>query len=358
LNLVRAPLGFDPTGVVTATVPMNFMQYAKDDQRWAVLTDVLRRIGTVPGVDQVSAGGRLPFAAWQVTRRVGRTDKPDMPAIVATQQIVTSGYLKVMGTPLLQGRDFTAEDVTGQHSVAIVDERLAHRLWPEGALGKRLLYRSGRTVQNLEIVGITVPVRVNRVRDDEIPNFFSPYHIFPHEMSLAIKTKLSAASLAPAIQRAVKEASTGRAAFDIRPMSDYVEGSIGDSRFLLVVLGAFAASCVLLTAVGLYGTLAYLISQRTREFGIRLALGSGIPAIVGMVVREGALLTASGIGVGLTGALVAARAIRQLLYNVAPFDSLTLAGVISLLAMVALAAAVGPAWRAARIDPNISLRGD
>jgi len=197
---------------------------------------------------------------------------------------------------------------------------------------------------------------MTRVGDDDTPNFFVPYHVHPGEMSLVIKTRESAASLAPAIRRAAMEANTGRAPFDIRPMSDYVADSIGDTRFLLIVLGVFAAACVLLTAVGLYGTLAYLISRRKREFGIRMALGSGIPAIVGMVVREGVLLTACGAAVGLVGALAAGRAIRQLLYNVAPFDRLTLAGVISLLAVVSLAAAAAPAWRAARIDPNSSLR--
>jgi predicted permease len=356
--LLEAPLGFRPAGVVTATLPLNFLHYATDDQRSAILHDVLRRVGSVPGVDSVSAGGRLPFTPWQVTRRVGRAEQPDIPGIVSTQQSTVEGYLRVMGTPLLQGRDFNAEDFTAKRPVAIVDDRLAHRLWPEGALGKRLFYRSGRTIQELEIVGVTAPVRATRVRDEEVPHFFVPYHVYPIELSLVIKTRQSAAALAPAIRRAALEANTGRAAFDIRPMSSYVDDSIGDTRFLLVVLAAFACACVLLASVGLYGTLAYLISQRTREFGIRMALGSGIAVIVGMVVREGALLTASGVALGMAGALAVAGAIRQFLYNVAPFDRLTLAGVIGLLAMVALCAAAAPAWRAARIDPNQTLRGD
>jgi len=207
-------------------------------------------------------------------------------------------------------------------------------------------------------VGITAPVRVTRVRDEDIPHFFVPLHAYAIEMTAVIKTRETASSLAPAIRRAVNQANTGRAAFDIRPMDAYVADSIGDTRFLLVVLAVFAASCVLLASVGLYGTLAYLISRRTREFGIRLALGSGIPAIVALVVREGALLTASGAAIGLAGALAAAGAIRQLLYNVAPFDLSTLAAVIGLLALVSIAAAAVPAWRAARIDPNTSLRCD
>ncbi len=356
VNLAEAPIGFNPSSIVTAKLPLNFMRYATDGQRWVVLRDVLEALRTAPGVEAVSAAGPLPFTTWQVTRRVGRAEHPEIPGILATQQTAIHGYLPLVGTPLLQGRDFTLEDITAKRPVAIVDDRLARRLWPEGALGKRIAVQSGRNRQELEIVGITAPVRVTRVRDEDIPHVFVPYHVYPIEMSLTIKTRESAASLAPAIRRAALAADTGRAAFDIRPMSDYVADSIGDTRFLLVVLGVFAAACVLLTAVGLYGTLAYLISQRTREFGIRMALGSGVPAIVGMVVREGVLLTACGGAVGLIGALAAGRAIRQLLYNVAPFDRLTLAGVISLLAVVSLAAAAAPAWRAARIDPNTSLR--
>jgi predicted permease len=358
VNLVGAPLGFNPAGVLTARLPVNLMRYPKEEQRWQVHRDVLERLRSTPGVEAVSAANPLPFSTWQAMRRVGRADHPDIPGILATQQNVLQGYVSLVGTPILQGRDFTAEDIEAKRPVAIVDDRLARRLWPEGALGRHLVRQSAKDGLELEIVGVTAPVRMTRVRDDDTPHFFVPYHVYPAEMSLVIKTKETAASLAPAIRRAAIEANTGRAPFDIRPMSDYVADSIGDTRFLLLVLGVFAAACVLLTAVGLYGTLAYLISQRKREFGIRMALGSGIPAIVAMVVREGALLTASGAAVGLVGAVVVARAIRQLLYNVAPFDWLTLVGVVGLLAIVALAAAAAPAWRAARIDPNTSLRGD
>jgi putative ABC transport system permease protein len=358
VNLVGAPLGFNPAGVLTARLPLNMMQYSTEEQRWAVHRDVLERLRSTPGVEAVSAANPLPFSPWQWIRRVGRAEQPEIPGILATQQAVLHGYLPLVGTQLLQGRDFTLDDIKEKRPIAIVDDRLARRLWPEGALGRHLAIQNGKSRLELEVVGVTAPVRMTRVRDDDTPHFFVPYHVYPAEMSLVIKTRQSAVAMGTAIQRAASEAKTGRAAFDIRPMSDYVADSIGDTRFLLLVLSAFAASSVLLTAVGLYGTLAYLISQRTREFGIRMALGSGISAIVGMVVREGAMLTASGAAVGLVGAVVVARAIRQLLYNVAPFDRMTLVGVVGLLALVALAAAAAPAWRAARIDPNVSLRGD
>jgi predicted permease len=358
VNLVEVPLGFNPAGVVTAKLPLNFKLYPDDGQRWPVYRDVLERLRAIPGVDAVSAASPLPFASWQVMRRVGRAEQPEIPGIVATQQTALDGYLPLVGTQLLQGRDFTAEDITANRPVVMVDDRMARRLWPEGALGRRLAIESGKTRQELEIVGITAPVRVTSLRDDDIPHYFVPFHVYSIEMTAVIKTRETAASLAPAIRRAVTAANTGRAAFDIRPMDTYVADSIGDTRFLLVVLAVFAASCVLLASVGLYGTLAYLISRRTREFGIRLALGSAIPAIVALVVREGALLTASAAAIGLAGALAAAGAIRQFLYNVTPFDLSTLAAVIGLLALVSIAAVAGPSWRAARIDPSTSLRCD
>jgi putative ABC transport system permease protein len=177
-------------------------------------------------------------------------------------------------------------------------------------------------------------------------------------MTLVVKTRQTAAALGPTILSAVAASHTGRAAFDIRPMSEYVTDSIGDVRFTMWGLAAFAAASVSLAAVGLYGTLAYLIAQRTREFGIRLALGSTVRAIVVMVMREGALLAAAGAALGLAGASAVMGAIRQLLYNVSPFDGVTLFGVVALVALVAVAATVVPAWRATRIEPTVALRSE
>jgi putative ABC transport system permease protein len=141
-------------------------------------------------------------------------------------------------------------------------------------------------------------------------------------------------------------------------MSDYVTDSIGDTRFILFVLAAFAGASVLLAAVGLYGTLAYLTAQRTREFGIRLALGSSVRAIVAIVMREGVLLAVAGTALGLAGVAAVTSAIRGLLYGVRPLDGVTLLAVAGLVAMVAVAAAGVPAWRATRIDPQTSLRSE
>jgi ABC-type antimicrobial peptide transport system permease subunit len=177
-------------------------------------------------------------------------------------------------------------------------------------------------------------------------------------MSLVIRTPNSAERLAPRIKAAVDRARAGQAVFDIRPMSEYVSDSIGDTRFMVFVLTAFAGASVLLAAIGLYGTLTYLTLQRTREFGIRLAIGSSFRAIVAIVVQESALLTLVGTVLGLLGASAVAQTIRGMLYGVHPIDTVTLIAVVALVAIIALSSAGIPAWRAAHIDPQISLRSE
>jgi putative ABC transport system permease protein len=357
LNLLHSPLGFNPANVVTARVPVNFKRYPQTEQKWAWLRDVLDRVRALPGVQSVSAADPLPLAGQQ-PRRVGRADQPDAPPILATQQIALPGYLGVIGTPLREGRDFTDDDIAAQRGVTIIDERLAKRLWPEGAIGKRLsVYRTGWR-HDLEVVGITGAVRTTRVRDETIPHFVMPYGDYPVGMSLVIRTYQTAERLAPGIRRAVDAAHGGWPAFDIRPMSAYVADSIGDTRFIMFVLAAFAAASVLLAAGGLYGTLAYLTTQRAREFGIRLALGSSASAIVAIVMREGFLLAVAGAAMGLVGVAAVTGAIRELLYGVRPLDGVTLVGVVGLVGIVALGAASVPAWRATRNDPQASLRSE
>ena len=355
VNLMHSPLGFDPANVITAKAPFNLERYPTTERQWALLRDVFDRVRVLPGVQAVSAASPLPLAPNQEKRRVGRADRPGAPPILATQQGIAPGYLGAIGTPLREGRDFTDSEVSSGRDVAIIDERLAKRLWPEeGAIGKRLaVFRTGRR-HDLEVVGVTAAVRATRVRDDDIPHFMMP----SAEISLVIKTHETAARMAPGIKRATEAAQGGRAPFDIRPMSGYVSDSIGDTRFILFVLAAFAAASVLLAAVGLHGTLAYLTALRTREFGIRLALGSSVSGIVAIVMREGALLAVAGAGLGLLGAGALTRAIQDLLYGVRPLDGVTLLGVAGLVGIAALAAAAAPAWRAARTDLRAALRSE
>ncbi len=164
--------------------------------------------------------------------------------------------------------------------------------------------------------------------------------------------------IGPEIRRVVEALGTNRPVVDIRPMQDYVDMSVGDTRFMMLMLTAFAAASLLLAGIGMYGTLAYLISQRTQEFGVRMALGATAASVMGLVAREGALLSAIGAAIGMAVALAVSGSLRGLLYGVAPIDSTTVLAVASLIAIVAIAAASVPAWRAARVDPTTALRAE
>jgi predicted permease len=357
VNLLNAPLGFNPSQVVTARVPFDAKRYPTTGQRFSLLRGILDHVRALPGVHDASAANPLPLAG-QERRRVGRADRSDAPPVLATQQFALPGYLHAIGTPLLAGRDLTDADITADRAVVLIDEGLAKNLFPEGAVGKRLaVYRTGWH-SDLEIIGVTARMRATSIRDDKVSHFILPFAKYPSEMSLVIQTPLSAAQIAPSLRAAVDAAHAGRPAYDVRSMRSYVLASIGDTRFVMLVLAIFAGASVLLTAVGLYGTLAYLTAQRTSEFGIRLALGSDVRSLVSIVVKESVILAALGSLLGLLAVTAVTGFLRQMLYGVQPFDGITLSTVVSLFLVLALCAAVVPAWRVTRIDPQNCLRSE
>jgi putative ABC transport system permease protein len=354
---LRAPLGFNPQNVVTADIPLNGKRSPTLNQRWAVLRNVLDHVKAVPGVESASAVSPLPLTGQQ-TRRVGRADRPDAPPILVTQQFALPGYFHAIGTPLLTGRNFSEEDIATQRGATIIDQELAQRLWPEGAVGKRLVvFRTGHR-DELEVIGVASAARLTRVRDGNTPHFVLPYGMYPGNMSLVIRTHHSAEALAPKIQDAVNTARPGETRVDTGLMSSLVSQSIGDTRFLVAVLSAFASAGILLAAIGLYGTLTYLTLQRTREFGIRLAVGSSVRGIIGIVLGESAVLALIGTMLGLLAAGAAAGMLREMLYAVRPLDAVTFTGTGLLVGAIALMSATVPAWRAAKTDPQISLRSE
>jgi putative ABC transport system permease protein len=356
-NLLQAPIGFDPSHVVTARVSLSLTAFPEVDRRSAFLREAIARVSELPGVDAVSVGGPLPFAPARVTQRYWRRDDVNPTPSIGFQQTIMPGYLKVMGIPLRAGRDLTDDDISHQHPVAIVDEQLAAQLWRGDALGKRLAIGETGTLV-LEVVGIAAPIRISRVRDQSTPTIYVPYHVYEIEENLVVKTATPAAVIGPAIKRTVESLGPGRPVFDIRPMSEIIAASIDETRFTMLVLGGFALAALLLAGVGLYGTLAYLISQRTQEFGVRLALGASAASVVRLVAREGGVLTGLGGAIGLAAAAGVARVLRSLLYGVTPLDGATIASVAALVALVAMVAVGRPAWRAARVDPVKALHGD
>ncbi|MEX2271401.1 MAG: ABC transporter permease [Vicinamibacterales bacterium] len=359
VNLTQAPLGFRPDGIVTAWMPLSFRQFSDVDARVRVHAAVLDRIRELPGVHDVSAASPPPFHDFQVQmlERYGRAGDTG-PGSHATRQSALPGYLRVVGTRLVAGREFTDDDLRHKRQVVIIDERIARELWPSGAIGQQMWVGAGRRASPLEVIGVTEPVRVANIGDDSTPHLFVPYHKFTIDMVLAIRTDTPAEALAPVLKRIAAEAGTSRAVMDVWPLRDYVDKSMADTRFMMLVLTAFAGLSMLLAAIGLYGTLSYLTSQRSREFGVRLALGASSRQILRLVAGEGVVLTAIGAAAGLAGAIAAARALRGLLYGVEPLDPATLAAVTAAVAVLAVLASLKPAWSASRVDPTRALRAD
>ena len=355
-NLTHAPIGFDPSGLVTARIQMSFRAFPDLEARLALIRNSINQVRDVPGVDAVAAAAPLPMAVPN-NRSFARENEPGS-GVLASQQPVFPGYLALTRTPLLQGRDVSDEDLQAGRMVAVVDQRLASRLYPDGALGKRLQIKIGSKLALVEIVGITPPVRASRVSDADLPHVFLSYNIMQVEPWLVVRTRKPAAAIAPEIRRAVEALGTNRPVVDIRPMQDYVDMSIGDTRFTMLMLTAFAAAALLLAGIGMYGTLAYLNSQRTQEFGVRMALGATAGSVMALVAKEGAWLSGMGAAAGMAVALGVAGSLRGLLYGVAPIDATTVMAVSLLMATVAIAAASVPAWRAARVDPTTALRAE
>lgn len=357
VNLTNAPLGFDPDGLQTAKVPFSLRLFPERQQRLQLLTSAVEEVRTLPGVRAVSAGGPLPFDH-QFLQPYGRPDGIMPLTSRATVQSVLPGYLDITRVQLEAGRDFTMNELIAQRRVAIVDQRIARQLWPDGAIGRRIAVGEGSRPRVFEVIGVTRPVRALRVRDAAIPHLFVPYDHFGLVMALVVDTDEPAAAVGPALKRAVEALGTRRPVHDILPMRTYVERSMGDTRFTMLVIGAFGASGLLLAGVGIYGTLAYLTAQRSQEFGVRMALGASGGRVVRGVVGEVLVLTAAGAALGLAGAMVAGVLLQDLLYGVTPFDSRTLLTVVGLVAVVALAATAQPAARAARTNPANTLRAE
>jgi putative ABC transport system permease protein len=353
INLLEAPIGFDPAHVVTARIPLDLNAFSTVDRRSAFYQDAIARVAGRPGVEAAGVGGPLPLAPVQTTERFWASEDREPAPSLGMQQSIMPGYFGVMGIPLRAGRDISDDDIRQRRRVVVVDERVAALLWNGDAVGRRL--GIGQSKQPLEVVGVAGRIRAREIRDAGTPMIYVPSHVYEIEQTLVVRTRTPPGTIGPAIKQAVEALGPGRPVFDIRPMSDIVERSIGSTRFTMLVLSGFACASLLLAGVGLYGTLAYLTSQRTQEFGVRLALGASAGGILRLVVGEGVVLAGAGAAIGLAGALVVARALGGLLYGVTPLDGLTIASVVALVAAVALVSVGWPAWRAAHVDPVTAL---
>jgi putative ABC transport system permease protein len=362
ISMRSVPLGFDPARAMTMNVQLQVQRFnagSLEESRLKRLTfyhQLAESTRQIPGVEQAGIGLFVPMSGGPMSQRVSAG--PDQPEYPTAGAIALAGFLETLRVPLVAGRYFTPED--DNRPVVIVDQHLADQMWPhETAVGRRLLVM--RTVGPptwTEIVGVVAHVQMAGLRSRGLPEIFMTYATRQYSDLNIVVRGANPMALVPAVEAAVQRLGPGRPVHDIRAVEDYVADASADTRFALFVLGVFAALAVILTAIGVYGVVAYATARRTREIAVRLALGAEPRVIVGLMLRDGLAWTVLGLVSGLAGALALSRHLSTLLFKVDARDPITFAGVALLLGIIALVATIVPAMRAVRVDPMLALRAE
>jgi putative ABC transport system permease protein len=364
--LQSTPLGLQPDNVLTMRVSLPAETYPSAEQVVGFYQHLMARVRELPGVAVAGAARSLPLGSTigDFGLTVEGFDPPPGTRPKGDWQIVTDGYLEAIGERVIRGRAFTPSDSTDGMLVALVNEELVRRYFPgRDPLGGRMKIGGDPRRPWVTIVGVVGNVRHNGLTEPVKEKFYVP-HTQWHKatgnpirgMNLVVKTSTAPSSLTASVRDAIRGLDPNLPIADVRTMEEVVSATLSTPRFTGILLGMFAVVAVVLSAIGIYGVLSYLVSRRTREIGIRMAIGAGRGQVLGMVLRSGLSLALLGAGVGLVLAAGAARLMRSLLHDVAPGDPATFVFVAVTLPAVALAASVVPAWRATRVDPIVALK--
>lgn len=362
LRLQRVDTGFDPEGVLTVQVELPSTEYPPE-RRNIFYSEVLTRIAGLPGVRAAGATNTAPFGSFDphINFAVqGRAPQGPGDFNSAAWRSVTPGFFRAMGIPLRRGRLLTEADRAETPGVIVISQTMADSIWPgEDPIGRRILWGGDSNGFPLTIVGVAGDVRDMGIA--EVPEsviYLPSQQVAWPQMTLMIKTSGASAGLAAAIRREIRAVDGNLPIPEVRPLQQSLSSAVAEPRFRMFLFGAFAAAALVLAIVGVYGVMAFAVAQRTREIGVRLALGARPWSVVGLVLRRGLLLTLIGIGLGWAGALGLTRFLASLLYGTAPTDAVTFSAVALLLAAIATAAGYVPARRAAAIDPRLAFSAE
>jgi predicted permease len=372
-DLLQENPGFNPTQVVTANLQLPNPNESEADpyhdipHRATFDRELLRRMKTIPGVELAAITSALPSTNTNPNAVGGTTnegftieDRPDESSkdLSAERIQISPDYFKVLQTSLLRGRSFTEDDKEGKPLVAIIDESTAQRYWPTtDPLGRRVRFRRDSTKPWTTIVGIVKDIKSDGLDIDGVPHIYvSTYQDSTKRLSVVLRTSLSATALEPQIRHEIQSIDSGLPVFGVSSMNDVLDRSLASRRFSADLVGGFAGLALLLASIGIYGLLAYMVGQRSREIGIRMALGARREDIQRMFLRKGVALAGVGVVAGLVFSASAASVMASVLYGVRPHDGVVFLIVPLLLFAVAVLASYLPARRAARVDPLRAFR--
>jgi putative ABC transport system permease protein len=357
-RLISVPPGVTTAARLTFSLNLPAARYAKPEQWKSFYERAQQNLKALPGVTGVTMTSLLPVSGdnslWSFGIN-GQTNSTSLPS--ATYYLVGPGYLKMMGVPLLAGRDFVQEDsATGRH-VVIINDFLARKMFSgSNPIGQGMqLGRNYDVVR--EIVGVAGSVKQDSLQEGEAFQVYEPFEEMPRPgMTFIVNTAGTVAGLLPAVQRAIQQVDVQQPVTQPRTMEEVVEESVTLPRFRTVLLGAFAGLALVLALFGLYSVLSYTVEQQVREIGIRMALGARPRDVYRLVVRHGMAMVACGVVIGLAGAALITRFLVSFLFEIKPHDPQTMIAVVLLFAAVALVACYVPARRATRVDPMVALR--
>ena len=361
MALVDTPPGFDPKNLLTGSISLPDSRYPTGKEYVTFHQRLLARLGGLPGVKAASIASGLPMdgnATMMEVHPDGAPAPADGPAPSAQWRLVSPGYFRTMGIPLRSGRDLEDRDLapdTGDLRGAVISEALARRLWPGQDPIGRTFHPWNASNPPITVVGVAGDVRLFSL--DQTPET-AVYLLFMrwNPIQIVVRTEGDPAAFASLLRGEVRAIDPGVPVAQVQTMDDLLDRTTASRRFTMTLLAVFAGMALLLSGVGLFGLLAFLVSQRTRDIGVRLALGARRSDILRLVVGRAMLLTSIGVAAGLAGSVALAGAIRSMLYGVGERDPLTLAATAIVLVAVALVACWLPARRAARVDPMIALR--
>ncbi len=359
VRLQSVPPGFTTDHVLTMEVAASGPKYREDMPVINFYREIESRIAHLPGVVAEGAVSGLPLTGsvgWGGIDVEGYTPPPGQE-LQADIRIASTDYFRTMEIPLRTGRFFSKDDTTEKEQVAIIDEKFAQRFWPNGgAIRKHLSFNPKKP---MTIVGVVGVVKQYGLETDGKIATYLPFEQHPgNELFLAVRTSAEEAGLSSALANQIHAVDPNVVVYDIRTMHERLYDSLARQRFSTTMLGAFAVFALSLAAIGLYGVMSHLVTQSTRDIGVLVALGARPGNIIRLVVQQGMGLAGVGIVVGLVGAVALTRVMTSLLFGVSTTDALTFGMVPALLAAVAFAATVIPAWRATRVDPMVALRDE